>query len=108
MANLPIKALDVPEPGVAAFTIEVMFEPGSVEVVDVLAGDPPFGGFFNFNTGDGIAIFSDLQVESPVSGNLLLATLRIRPPTTPSMALRIETFVDIDGNDIHAQSGEGC
>ena len=109
-ADIPITAFDVPNPGAAAFTLTITFDQRVIEVVDVLPGDAPFGGFLTVNTAEGVVAITDLHGRDGVTGDIVLARLRINAVATSgntNLSLTIVSFIYVNAANIVAKAVHG-
>ena len=112
-ADVAITAKDIPSPGASGFTLKISFTTGDMQIIEVLPGDSPFGGFFNFTTGDGLVVMSDLQIslDPGPTGTFRLATLKVKATgasgSSTDLVLTVESFIDPQSNDITVAAVNG-
>ena len=106
IVDIPIYAGTVPPPGAGAYSLRVDFDPSVMTVLEILGGDPPFGGIghpFDSTISTDHVLITDLHTQPGAEGDFDLVILRAQGASvagsTP-LDLTVTTFDDEDSTDI--------
>ena len=110
IATIPITAFNLPQPGAAGFTLTISGDGNIVEFVGALPGDAPFGALLQVNIVDSVVRISDVHGAQGVTGNKVLARLRVKAVGASDgsfLKLTISSFIDVNANEISTKVVDG-